>query len=159
MLPAQNCSSRLSPAEFGAQPSFAHSSRVFSQMSVSALAPILLTAATRSIASGLMIGSSLCGAAIAFRTLDGQSLSGCSYLFSCRAGHTHCLLQGSAAASPPRPGAARAGHEAVLMSPRFARSTMRSEARKARAWIVQVGWPRPEVTKLLPSHKNRFGTS
>src|SRR3990172_2537774 len=33
----------------------------------------------------------------------------------------------------------------------LARRAIRSAARKARAWIVMVGWPSPEVTKLLPS--------
>ena len=36
---------------------------------------------------------------------------------------------------------------------------MRSAARNASAWMVIVGWPRPEVTKLLPSQMKRFGTS
>ena len=34
--------------------------------------------------------------------------------------------------------------------PRFADSMRWSAARKARAWMVIVGWPRPEETKLLP---------
>ena len=36
---------------------------------------------------------------------------------------------------------------------------MCSPARNASAWIVIVGWPRPEVTRLLPSQMKRFGTS
>jgi hypothetical protein len=36
---------------------------------------------------------------------------------------------------------------------------MRSAARKASASMVMVGWPRPEVTKLLPSQRKRFLTS
>src|ERR1700681_3468277 len=44
-------------------------------------------------------------------------------------------------------------------SPRRARAVMRSAARKARASMVMVGWPRPEVTKLLPSQRKRFFTS
>src|SRR5712664_1791404 len=36
---------------------------------------------------------------------------------------------------------------------------MRSAARKASASIVMVGWPRPEVTRLLPSQRKRFLTS
>src|SRR4029077_7139727 len=44
-------------------------------------------------------------------------------------------------------------------SPRRAIAAACSAARKARAWIVIVGWPRPEVTKLLPSTRKRLGTS
>jgi hypothetical protein len=47
----------------------------------------------------------------------------------------------------------------ALSSPRLAMDMMRSAARKASAMMVMVGWPRPEVTKLLPSHRNRFFTS
>src|SRR5262249_37997043 len=46
-----------------------------------------------------------------------------------------------------------------LISPRPARSVMRSAARNASASMVSVGWPRPEVTKLLPSQMKRFLTS
>src|SRR5687768_13408584 len=48
---------------------------------------------------------------------------------------------------------------AVQISPRFANAEMCSAARKANAWMVIVGWPRPDVTKLLPSQMKRFRTS
>src|SRR5260370_885502 len=47
----------------------------------------------------------------------------------------------------------------ALISPRFASAVMRSAARKASASMVIVGWPRPEVTRLLPSQRKRFLTS
>src|SRR5579859_6290170 len=48
---------------------------------------------------------------------------------------------------------------ASQISLRFANWLMKSPARKARAWMVIVGWPLPDVTKLEPSHRNRLGTS
>jgi len=45
------------------------------------------------------------------------------------------------------------------ISPFFASVEIRSEARNASACTVSVGWPRPLVTKLDPSHKKRLGTS
>src|SRR6185503_20255971 len=45
------------------------------------------------------------------------------------------------------------------ISPRFAKRAMCSPARNASAWMVIVGWPRPDVTRLLPSHTKRFRTS
>ena len=47
----------------------------------------------------------------------------------------------------------------VQISPLCANSTIWSAARKASAWMVIVGWPRPELAKLEPSQINRFGTS
>src|SRR5208282_4902241 len=44
-------------------------------------------------------------------------------------------------------------------SPRRANRAMWSAARNASAWIVIVGWPRPLVTRLLPSHTNRLRMS
>src|SRR6266849_5506450 len=46
-----------------------------------------------------------------------------------------------------------------LMSPFLAMRMMWSDARYASAWIVHVGCPRPDVTKLLPSQMKRFETS
>src|SRR5882762_3145988 len=46
-----------------------------------------------------------------------------------------------------------------VISPRFAKAVMRSAARKDSASMVMVGWPRPEVTRLLPSQRKRFLTS
>src|SRR6202451_1983487 len=45
------------------------------------------------------------------------------------------------------------------ISPRLARSRILSEARNASASIVIVGCPRPDVTKLPPSQRNKFFTS
>lgn len=53
----------------------------------------------------------------------------------------------------------RSKPHALLISPLFAIRMRLSAARYARAWIVQVGWPRPDVTKLLPSQMKRFATS
>ena len=45
------------------------------------------------------------------------------------------------------------------ISPRLANRAMCSAARNASAEIVSVGWPRDEVTMLLPSQMKRFRTS
>ncbi|MGB7453704.1 MAG: hypothetical protein WBM36_16395 [Lysobacterales bacterium] len=45
------------------------------------------------------------------------------------------------------------------ISPRRAALAMCSAARNASAWMVMVGCPRPDVTRLLPSQMNRLGTS
>ena len=62
----------------------------------------------------------------------------------------------SGAISEPRSAKREYGNQ---MDPAFARAVIRSAARNASAWIVIVGCPRPDVTKLLPSTMNRFGTS
>ena len=48
---------------------------------------------------------------------------------------------------------------ACYISPRLANAAMCSPARNASAEIVSVGWPRDEVTMLLPSQMKRFRTS
>ena len=42
------------------------------------------------------------------------------------------------------------------ISPRFANAMIGSAARKARASMVIVGWPRPEETKLLAEQKTHL---
>src|SRR5207244_5220946 len=55
--------------------------------------------------------------------------------------------------------ATRSGQIPDLMSPVLAMRMIWSEARYASAWIVHVGCPRPDVTKLLPSQMKRLETS
>src|SRR6266545_4841261 len=92
---------------------------------------------------------------------DEQTQSGHvrSLLCGCRRGPRRSRQASVRSAGVASLGSGDRFSRAGQISPRRASAAMCSPARYASAWIVQVGWPRPPVTRLEPSQMKRFRTS